>query len=522
MAKIDSHETPRYNETTGDDRESNGLRGSREKRSRLKAVLAGAFCEGHLWSRSAKPILAQAGTYAGVNGMSGAIMAQSGWYRGSPVPMQDGGPYIHIRDMEEKKMALQAPKGTRDVTPQESYKWQYVEGLVREICERHGFSEARTPVFEHTELFLRGVGDTTDIVQKEMYTFEDKGGRSITLKPEGTAGIVRMFVEHNLSNEAQPTKMYYLNCPVFRYEKPQAGRLREHHQFGIEMFGAPKASADAECIGVALELFRRVGVKDLTVHINSIGCPKCRPQYHAALKEYLHGRENELCKTCKERLEKNPLRVLDCKEPECKRITAEAPVILDYLCDDCNSHMAELKACLDVMGVQYSVDPYIVRGLDYYTRTVFEIISTHIGSQGTVCGGGRYDGLVEEIGGPSLPAVGFGLGLERLLLVAENQGVVIPEPRPCDVYIAAMGDAARLKGFALAFTLRSLGLRVECDHVGRSFKAQFKYADKLGTRYVAVLGENELESGIIKLKQMATGTETQTKLDAQDIARAIQ
>lgn len=418
-------------------------------------------------------------------------------------------------------MALQAPKGTRDVVPQESYKWQFVEGLAREICERYGFSEARTPVFEHTELFLRGVGDTTDIVQKEMYTFEDKGSRSITLKPEGTAGIVRLFVEHKLFSDAQPTKLYYLNCPVFRYEKPQAGRLREHHQFGIELFGAQKASADAECIGVALELFRRVGVSDLAVHINSIGCPKCRPQYHTALKEYLYGHVNELCETCRERLEKNPLRVLDCKEQACKRITAQAPVILDYLCGECGGHMAELKACLDAMEVEYSVDPFIVRGLDYYTRTVFEIISTHIGSQGTVCGGGRYDGLVEEIGGPSLPAVGFGLGLERLLLVAENQGIVIPAPRPCDVYVAAMGDEARLKGFALAFALRGIGLRAECDHIGRSFKAQFKYADKLGARYVAVLGEDELKSNSIKLKNMATGEERQAGLDAKEIACAI-
>lgn len=419
-------------------------------------------------------------------------------------------------------MALQAPKGTRDVVPQESYKWQYIEGLAREICEHYGFAEVRTPVFEQTELFLRGVGDTTDIVQKEMYTFEDKGGRSITLKPEGTAGVVRLFVEHKLFSDAQPTKMYYLNCPVFRYEKPQAGRLREHHQFGIELFGAQRASADAECIGVALELFRRVGVRDLAVHINSIGCPECRPNYHAALKEYLNGRIGELCETCRERLEKNPLRVLDCKEAACKRITAEAPVILDYLCDECSGHMDELKACLNAMGVGYSVDPYIVRGLDYYTRTVFEIISTHIGSQGTVCGGGRYDGLVEEIGGPSLPAVGFGLGLERLLLVAENQGIVIPTPRSCDVYVAAMGDEARLKGFALAFALRGAGLRAECDHVGRSFKAQFKYADKLGARYVAVLGEDELSSNCVKLKNMATGEERQVSLDAEEIARAIQ
>ncbi len=418
-------------------------------------------------------------------------------------------------------MALQAPKGTRDVSPQESYKWQYIEGLVREICEKYGLREARTPVFEHTELFLRGVGDTTDIVQKEMYTFEDKGNRSITLKPEGTAGVVRMFVEHKLFNESQPTKMYYLTCPVFRYEKPQAGRLREHHQFGVEIFGAPRASADAECISVALELFRRVGIKDLSVHINSIGCPECRPKYHAALKAYLEYHYDELCPTCKERYEKNPLRVLDCKEQGCKRLAADAPVILDYLCEACEEHMTELKACLDVMGVAYGIDPFIVRGLDYYTRTVFEIISNHIGSQGTVCGGGRYDGLVEEIGGPSMPGVGFGLGMERLLLVAENQGLVIPEPKPYDMYVAGIGEAARRKAFALSFELRGLGFKVDCDHVGRSIKAQFKYADKLNARFVAVLGDNEMSEGKIKIKEMATGGESSVQLTAQALARVL-
>lgn len=418
-------------------------------------------------------------------------------------------------------MALQAPKGTRDVSPQESYTWQYIEGLVREICEKYGLREARTPVFEHTELFLRGVGDTTDIVQKEMYTFEDKGNRSITLKPEGTAGIVRMFVEHKLFNESQPTKMYYLTCPVFRYEKPQAGRLREHHQFGVEIFGAPRASADAECISVALELFRRVGIQDLSVHINSIGCPECRPNYHTALKAYLKDHYDELCPTCKERFQKNPLRVLDCKEQGCKRLAADAPIILNYLCGACEDHMTELKACLDVMGVTYGIDPFIVRGLDYYTRTVFEIISTHIGSLGTVCGGGRYDGLVEEIGGPSMPGVGFGLGMERLLLVAANQGLVIPEPKPYDIYVAGIGEAARLKAFALSFELRGLGYKVECDHVGRSIKAQFKYADKLNARYVAVLGDNEMNEGKIKLKEMATGEESYVQLNAQAITLVL-
>lgn len=418
-------------------------------------------------------------------------------------------------------MALQAPKGTRDVLPKESYKWHYIERLAREVCAKYGMLETRTPVFEHTELFLRGVGDTTDIVQKEMYTFLDKGDRSVTLKPEGTAGVARMFVEHNLYNDAQPTKMYYLYCPVFRYERPQAGRLREHHQFGIEIFGAPKASADAECILLALELFEKVGVRDLVLHINSIGCPDCRPNYHAALKEYLRKNYDALCPTCKERFEKNPLRILDCKEERCKALVKEAPVILDYLCESCETHMQELQACLGALEVEYEINPFIVRGLDYYTKTVFEIISTHIGSQGTVCGGGRYDGLIETIGGPSLPGVGFGMGMERLLLVAESQGVSIPAPPAYDVYLAGMNDGARLEAFRLAMELRKAGLKAECDHNGRSLKAQFKYADKLGTQYVAVLGEQEMETGRAKLKQMETGEETETELTAEAIARVI-
>jgi histidyl-tRNA synthetase len=405
-------------------------------------------------------------------------------------------------------MEIKAPKGTKDVEPQESYKWQYIEKTARTICAKYGLREVRTPVIEHTELFLRGVGDTTDIVQKEMYTFQDKGDRSITLKPEGTAGVVRMFVEHGLFVEAQPTKMYYLNCPVFRYEKPQAGRLREHHQFGVEIFGAPKASVDAECILVALELFNTLGIKDLSVNINSIGCPKCRKDYNAALKAYLASSLDELCAVCQDRIDKNPLRILDCKEEKCRRITAAAPLITDYICDECRAHFDELKLCLEAAGVAYHVNPFIVRGLDYYTKTVFEIISNHIGAQGTVCGGGRYDKLIEEIGGPDMPGVGFGLGMERLLLVMESQGVMIhPQPQ-FDIYIATMGEKARHEGFKLTQELRGAGLKAECDHMGKSVKAQFKYADKTGAKVVAVLGDDELASGNIKLKNMADGSET--------------
>ncbi len=410
-------------------------------------------------------------------------------------------------------MAVQAPKGTKDVTPQESYKWQYVEAIARDVCRKYGINETRTPVFEHTELFLRGVGDTTDIVQKEMYTFDDKGGRSMTLKPEGTAGAVRMMIENKLFNEAQPTKMYYLSAPVFRYERPQAGRLREHHQFGIEIFGAPKASTEAELIAIALEMISRVGIKGLSVNINSIGCEKCRPVYNEKLREYFKGHIDELCTTCHTRLEKNPLRILDCKEEKCKEVAKGAPVILDCLCDECKEHFEQLKGYLTAMNIEFKVDPHIVRGLDYYTKTVFEIISNHIGSQGTVCGGGRYDNLVEQLGGPKMNGVGFGMGIERLLLVAESQGVEIPKNENIDVYVVTMGDNTEIAGFKLAYELRKKGLSVEFDNVGRSVKAQFKYAGKINAKYVAVIGEEELANGQAKIKNMENGEEQLVEFD---------
>lgn len=411
----------------------------------------------------------------------------------------------------------QAPKGTRDVLPQQSYQWQYLENTVRGIVRKYGFLEARTPVIEHTELFLRGVGDTTDIVQKEMYTFLDKGDRSITLKPEGTAGIVRLFVENNLYSDTQPTKMFYLNNPVFRYERPQAGRLREHHQFGVEFFGAPNASADAECISVAVELLTTIGCKDLTVRLNSIGCPECRPKYHAALKAYFKEHLNDLCETCRTRYEQNPLRILDCKVPSCGEICKNAPSVQDYLCEDCRAHFEELKRLLSSVGIAYEVTPTLVRGLDYYTKTVFEIVSNQIGAQSAVCGGGRYDGLVEQLGGPKTPAVGFGLGMERLLLLMENAGIQIPKPAGCDLYLAAVGTEAMEKAFTLASGLRAKGVYVEMDHLGRSFKAQFKYADKIGAAFVIAIGGDELSSGSGKLKRMADGQETETALTAEEI-----
>lgn len=409
-------------------------------------------------------------------------------------------------------MQIQAPKGTRDVLPSESYKWQYIEEEIRKLCFSYGVHELRTPVIEHTELFARGVGDTTDIVQKEMYTFKDKGDRSITLKPEGTAGMARAFLENRLFNEAMPQKMYYLNAPVFRYEKPQAGRLREHHQFGVEFFGSPSYETDAEVIILALTLLKRLGIGELSLRINSIGDSDCRKEYNKALYDYLKNNIDDMCATCKSRLERNPMRILDCKEERCKEICKGAPRTLDYLCDSCKAHFEGLKRCLNIAGVDYVVDPDIVRGLDYYTGTVFEIVSNRIGAQGTVCGGGRYDDLIQQLGGQPIPAVGFGLGLERLLLVMENNHAFIPQPAPVKVYFAAMGDEARLVAFNIVRQLRDHEIYAEFDHMDRSMKAQFKYANKLGAEYTAVIGEDELNQGIAKVKSMKDGIETSISL----------
>ena len=400
---------------------------------------------------------------------------------------------------------INIPKGTKDVLPAESYKWQFVEDAARQTAARFNIREIRTPVFEHTELFLRGVGETTDVVTKEMYTFEDKGGRSITLKPEGTAGAARMFIENGLANSPLPLKAYYI-APCYRYERPQAGRLREFHQFGIEVFGASSPEADAEVIFAASTFLKKLGIKDIRLEINSIGCKSCRAEYNRALKEYFRPHLGEMCATCNERFEKNPLRMIDCKEEKCKAITAGAPKMLDYLCPDCRAHFEKVKCLLDSLGVEYTVNPDIVRGLDYYTRTVFEFVSTSIGAQGTVCGGGRYDGLVSELGGGNVPAIGFAAGLERLLLLMENTGVPFPAAAVPEVYVAGMDDATRAKAFAIVNDLRARGVSAECDLMSRSVKAQFKYADKLGAKYVAVIGGSELERGTVNLKKMADGT----------------
>ena len=401
---------------------------------------------------------------------------------------------------------IQAPRGTRDVLPAESYRWQFLEDKMRKAAALAGYREVRTPVFEHTELFLRGVGDTTDIVQKEMYTFKDKGDRSITLKPEGTAGATRCFLESNLYADALPCKMYYLDAPIFRYENPQSGRLREHHQFGLECFGAKEATADAELILLAFHLLEELGIKNLSVRINSIGCPKCRPAYHQTLKDYLAGRIDQLCDSCKERFERNPLRALDCKEKRCQELTKDAPSMLDLLCDECRDHFEALKSCLDGAGIPYSVDSRIVRGLDYYTKTVFELVTATKDGNLTVCGGGRYDNLVEQIGGPSLPAVGFGMGLERVLMLLDSEGIVLPRPNQYDIFITYMGQN-RGAAFRTVQDLRAQGIKADMDHCGRSLKAQFKYANKTGAPLSGTIGDDEAAQNALKIKNMATGEE---------------
>ncbi|WP_444433373.1 histidine--tRNA ligase [Ruminococcus sp.] len=403
-------------------------------------------------------------------------------------------------------------KGTEDVLPKDSYRWQFVEDVMRKESAAYGFKEIRTPVFEHTELFARGVGQTTDVVQKEMYTFDTKGGESVTLRPEGTAGAARAVLEHGLVNDSLPIKAsYFVSC--YRYEKPQAGRLREFHQFGLECYGTQSPVADAELICAAQSIFDRLGIKQLRLEINSIGCPTCRAEYHKALKEYFYGYKDELCETCNSRLEKNPMRILDCKSPVCSKIAQGAPKITDYLCDECREHFASVQKYLDAAGVEYTVNPTIVRGLDYYTKTVFEFVTDFIGAQGTVCGGGRYDGLIEELGGKHLPSLGFAMGIERLLMLMDKQDIEIPKPSTCDLYVAVMGESASLKSFEIIKAVRSCGLIAETDIVGRGLRAQMKYADKIGAKFSMVLGDNEIEQGKAVIKNMSSGEQTEIVLD---------
>lgn len=411
-------------------------------------------------------------------------------------------------------MALitKAIKGTKDVLPNDVHKNQYIEATALGVAEQFGYKEIRTPVFEHTELFQRGVGDTTDVVQKEMYTFDDKGGRSITLRPEGTAGAVRSYLENGLCNETLPQKVCYITS-CYRYEKPQAGRLREFHQFGVECFGTSSPLADAEIIALAKSIFDNLEVKDLSLEINSIGCPTCRAEYHKALKKYFEDKKDQLCDTCKDRLDRNPMRILDCKSPVCSEIAKDAPVVIDYLCDECKEHFEKVQQYLNAQNIEYKINPKIVRGLDYYTKTVFEFVSNSIGAQGTVCGGGRYDGLVEELGGQHTASLGFAMGLERLMMLMEAQNCPFPEPNKADLFIVAMGDKATLKALEISKDMRAEGFGCLMDLNQRSVRAQMKYANKLGAKFNLVIGDNEVESKTAMLKNMATGEESEIALD---------
>ena len=404
-----------------------------------------------------------------------------------------------------------AVKGTNDLLPLDSYKWQFVENKMLETARLFGFSEIRVPVFEHTEVFKRSVGDTTDVVQKEMYTFDDKGGRSITLRPELTAGVIRSVIENGLLNGALPLKVCYVGG-CYRYEKPQAGRLREFHQFGVECVGASAPNADAEVIALAKQVLNNIGIEKISLEINSIGCPECRKNYQNALKEYFKANIDTLCSTCKDRLERNPMRILDCKSPICKELCKNAPVVIDYLCDECEEHFKAVKCHLDAANISYTVNPHIVRGLDYYTRTVFEFVSGDIGAQSTVCGGGRYDGLIGQMGGQPTASLGFAMGIERLMMVLEAQGTELPKPTACDLYIAAMGENASLKATELCNNLRIDGFKVQTDICGKGLKPQMKFANKIGALFTLVLGDNELENNKANLKNMQTGEQTEINL----------
>ena len=417
-------------------------------------------------------------------------------------------------------LEIKSIKGTADVLPSDSYKWQFVERKFLDTAQKYGFGEIRVPTFEDKRLFIRSVGDTTDVVQKEMYTFTDQGGRELALRPEGTAGVNRAVIENGLINGALPVKLSYaISC--FRAEKPQAGRMREFHQLGMELFGASSPSADAEVIAFVDEFFRLLGIRNISLEINSIGCKECRKNYHAALKSYFEARKDRLCDTCLERLDKNPLRILDCKNPDCKEVAKDAPVVLDYLCDDCRAHFEGLKKRLDALGVPYTVNPRIVRGLDYYVRTVFEFVSSDLGAQSTVCGGGRYDGLIKSLGGPDQPGIGYAMGVERLLMVMKAQGIEIPAPAPCDLYIGSIGEEASVEALRLCGILRKEGFSAECDIVGRSVKAQMKYADKIGARFSMVLGDNELAEKKATVKNMATGENAEVTLDGDGLKQYL-
>ena len=407
-------------------------------------------------------------------------------------------------------MLTNAPRGTKDILPDTVGDWNYVEGEIRELCRRFGYSEIRTPIFEHTELFQRGIGEGTDVVDKEMYTFTDKGDRSVTLKPEGTAGAIRAYLENNMYAESQPTKLFYFT-QAFRYEKPQSGRLRQHHQFGVEFVGSKSPLAEVELITLLTGFIRDLGLTDAKLHINSIGCKNCRKTYNEALLAYLKKHEDCLCETCRERMQKNPLRVIDCKVPECKAIVKDAPRTIEYLDDECREHFEELQRLLTALNIPYEIDTGIVRGLDYYTKTVFEFVN----SEGfTLCGGGRYDGLVHEIDEKQdIPSVGFGIGIERILYFLDKEGVKLPEEEPVELYVGILGAEAKTEAYRLVTKLRAAGIITETDYMDRSVKAQMKYANKIGAKNTVILGADELAKNAAFIKNMETGEQTEVELD---------
>lgn len=407
------------------------------------------------------------------------------------------------------------PRGTNDVLPAETSKWRYLEKRIHDLCARFGFGEVRTPIFEHAELYTRTTGDTSDILEKETYTFSDRGRRMLTLRPEGTPGVVRAFIENGLRSGPMPAKFYYLG-PMFRYDRPQAGRYRQHTQFGVEIFGAPGPEADFEVIMVAVTFLRELGLGSLAVHLNSIGCPGCRPRYHGALVEHYRSARSELCEDCGRRLERNPLRLLDCKDPRCQPHKAAAPRAVDHLCPACRAHLRALEGLLDRFGIEHRTDPALVRGLDYYTRTVFELIYQGLGAQGTVCGGGRYDGLIEAVGGEPTPGVGYGMGLERVLLTLEREGIGLPSGRGTDVAVLSAGGAEQAeltsRVLDLVYAMRWAGIAAETGYTGRSLRQQLRWADRIGARFVIVIGPEELASGQVRVREMAVGSQVEIPL----------
>ncbi|WP_418792263.1 histidine--tRNA ligase [Phosphitispora sp. TUW77] len=408
-------------------------------------------------------------------------------------------------------MLTSRPKGTNDILPGQVNKWHYLERIAGEICREYGYSEIRTPVFEHTELFSRGVGDTTDVVEKEMYTFNDKGKRSISLRPEQTACVVRAYVENKLFALPQPVKVYYAG-PMFRYANVQAGRYRQFHQFGVEVLGSKDPAVDAEVITMAMDFYHRLGLRGLELHINSVGCNDCRPLHREKLQSYLASRVEGLCKLCQSRFSRNPMRILDCKEEKCLELSKEAPTTTDCLCENCAAHFNKVKQYLDDIGAQYIVDNRLVRGLDYYTNTAFEIMASDIGAQSSIGGGGRYDGLTEEIGGPAAPGIGFALGIERIIAAMERQGLDFPVEGQLDVYIASLGEKAKQEAFKLVYTLRRAGIAAEIDLMGRSLKAQMKFANRFETSFTLIMGEEEIERDIAVVRDMFSGEQQEVPL----------